>query len=289
MIRIDVAAFDRGLAAAPWGGAIHAAWRRLAPAAAPDGVPLAALDRLARLRSLRSGGDRALRFVAADSVAPDAYEVHIARTGEVPTRTDGPGALHDLLNALAWLAWPGAKARLNAVQAAVIEREGIGGRRGAARDAATLFDENAALFVTRDEGLGEALRSRDWRGLFLDRRAAFAERASVRLFGHALVQKLFAPYKAICAHAWMVPLPADAPDTEVDAWLAARFAQAGPSLEDARPLPVLGIPGWWPANEEAGFYADESVFRPPSGRAGRGAPGRVSAAAADGRADSPPA
>ena len=28
------------------------------------------------------------------------------------------------------------------------------------------------------------------------------------------------------------------------------------------PLPVLGIPGWWPANEDPTFYADMSVFRP---------------------------
>ena len=30
------------------------------------------------------------------------------------------------------------------------------------------------------------------------------------------------------------------------------------------PLPVLGIPGWWPANENPGFYADTAVFRPLS-------------------------
>jgi hypothetical protein len=24
---------------------------------------------------------------------------------------------------------------------------------------------------------------------------------------------------------------------------------------------VLGIPGWWPANDDPGFYADETVFR----------------------------
>ena len=28
------------------------------------------------------------------------------------------------------------------------------------------------------------------------------------------------------------------------------------------PLPVLGVPGWWPANEATGFYADAQVFRP---------------------------
>jgi hypothetical protein len=28
------------------------------------------------------------------------------------------------------------------------------------------------------------------------------------------------------------------------------------------PLPVLGVPGWWPANEAPGFYDDAAVFRP---------------------------
>jgi len=27
-------------------------------------------------------------------------------------------------------------------------------------------------------------------------------------------------------------------------------------------VPVLGVPGWWPANEVADFYRDASVFRP---------------------------
>jgi len=27
-------------------------------------------------------------------------------------------------------------------------------------------------------------------------------------------------------------------------------------------LPVLGIPGWWPANEAPSFYDDPAVFRP---------------------------
>src|SRR5690606_38053180 len=161
VIRIDVAAVDRGLAGAPWGGDIHAAWRRLAPACTADGVPLAALDALAREGALRSGRGLALRFVAADSVRFDAYEAHIAGTGEVPTRTAGPAGLHDLLNALAWLAWPLTKARLNAVQAAVIEHDGIAGRGGAVRDAATVFDENAAVLVTDDEELVAALRARD--------------------------------------------------------------------------------------------------------------------------------
>ena len=28
------------------------------------------------------------------------------------------------------------------------------------------------------------------------------------------------------------------------------------------PLPVLGVPGWWPENENFSFYDDSFVFRP---------------------------
>ncbi|MCO5119986.1 MAG: DUF3025 domain-containing protein [Burkholderiaceae bacterium] len=263
MIRVDTGRFGAALEASPWGDPILAAWRRLARDARPEGIALAALDALAREQSLCSGCGRSLRFIAAGSVAVDAYESHIARTGEVPTRTTGAGAVHDLLNALAWLAFPRIKARLNAIQAGIVAREGIGGRRGPVRDAATVFDENAALFVTADSSFAAALRERRWRSLFVEGREAFGQRVSVRLFGHALVQKLLEPYKSICAHAWIVPLPADIDTAEVDAWLAARFAAASPSLDEARPLPVLGVPGWWPANADPGFYADEAVFRPP--------------------------
>ncbi len=33
-------------------------------------------------------------------------------------------------------------------------------------------------------------------------------------------------------------------------------------------LPVLGVPGWWPANANPIFYNDPEVFRPPRAHAG---------------------
>ncbi len=33
------------------------------------------------------------------------------------------------------------------------------------------------------------------------------------------------------------------------------------------PLPVLGVPGWWPANDATGFYDDAAVFRPAPAKA----------------------
>ena len=57
------------------------------------------------------------------------YEIHLFETGQVHTR---PDSKHDLFNALAWLAFPQTKARINALHAREIAREG--GKRGRLRD-----------------------------------------------------------------------------------------------------------------------------------------------------------
>ena len=68
-----------------------------------------------------------------------SYEERIFRTGEVATR---PGSWHDLFNALAWLAFPRAKAALNRLHHDELARRGDGPARGTVRDVATLFDRN---------------------------------------------------------------------------------------------------------------------------------------------------
>jgi hypothetical protein len=78
-----------------------------------------------------------VRFVPHDALPfGEAYEAHIFRTGEVPTRDN----LHDFFNGLAWLHFPQAKRRLNELQAGEIDKRGIGAHRGPLRDALTLFD-----------------------------------------------------------------------------------------------------------------------------------------------------
>jgi hypothetical protein len=57
-------------------------------------------------------------------------------------------------------------------------------------------------------------------------------------------------------------LPLEAQLRDLDQQLAARLDQA--EALDPRslpPLPVLGIPGWWP-QQDAAFYADTHHFRP---------------------------
>ena len=58
-------------------------------------------------------------------------------------------------------------------------------------------------------------------------------------------------------------------ETAVDKGYAVIIAGAGgaahlPGMVAAHTrLPVLGVPGWWAANEDAAFYSDASVFRAP--------------------------
>lgn len=218
-----------------------------------DGV-VPALNSLAeRRRPMLAAG--ALRFVGAAELPPSqAYESFIARTACVPTRAK----LHDLFNALVWLTFPRLKCRLNELHAEQIAREGVGPARGPARDALTLFDENAAL-LQAPPVLAGALRARDWQALFVTHRGAWCD-ARVTLFGHALLDKLVTPRKNITAHAWLVPEAVDA-----QAYMLERLTPEWLTARSWLPLPVLGVPGWWAANERADFYDDAGVFRPARG------------------------
>jgi hypothetical protein len=199
-----------------------------------------------------------------DVVHGEPYEAGIARTGRVPTRAN----LHDFFNALVYLHFPKAKAQLNHLQAAAIMREGVRAVRGSVRDAATLIDENGLLVVTERADVVKSLRAHDWERLFKDRRAAWPTEVDVIVFGHALLQKLVQPYKAITAHALHVALPPGSPMHEIDHRMAATLDEQLSSA-DLMPLPVLGIPGWWKQNENPDFYSDRAVFRPAKMRRDR--------------------
>lgn len=200
-----------------------------------------------------------VRFVPQADL-PDGvpYETHIFDTGRVPTRDN----LHDFFNGLCWLRFPATKRRLNRLQAEAIASAGVGAVRGRLRDALTLFDENAALLQAPDP-VWQALQDRNWALLFGELRPLWAQ-ARVVLFGHALLEKLVQPYKSITAHVYREPVPlALGEDVAAwDTWLAQRLEPVGMACKPFTPLPVLGVPGWWPPNEAPGFYADVTVFRP---------------------------
>jgi hypothetical protein len=231
----------------PW----FAPWRAAgAPVAAAVAAGAAQHDALNAARP-------PLRFVP-QAALPDgtAYEQFIFDTGTCPVR---PGA-HDFFNGLVWLQLPRTKCRLNELQAQAIAAGGIGGRRGPVRDAITVLDENGAL-LQAPEPLWAALLARDWRRLFVELRPLW-RLARLLVVGHALLEKLAAPRKDLTAHVWRVPCP-DVAFAAADGWLAAQCTPQALAAKPFAPLPVLGIPGWWPANENFSFYDDSVVFRPP--------------------------
>ena len=201
------------------------------------------------LNSVQSNDGPTIRFVEHAALPRhEAYEAFVFRTGCVPTRDD----VHDLFNGLMWLCYPKTKRRLNQLQAQEIARRGTTGPRGALRDALTLFDENAAILKV-PLSLLQPLRRRDWRTLFIEQRAQWSH-ARIVLFGHALLEKLLQPRKAITAHVWLVD---DVSDDAVASSLLCEQLTTKPFL----PLPVLGVPGWCSDNDSAEFYEDERVFR----------------------------
>lgn len=115
------------------------------------------------------------------------------------------------------------------------------------------------------------LRCHDWKEALLKKQEVFHHRCEVFLFGHALLEKLVRPYKAITAHAWILVI---APSwfaqsaaerlIALDLTVAAQLS-AGFTSRQFTPLPVLGVPGWW-LQQDAKFYDDASVFRPMRAR-----------------------
>jgi DUF3025 family protein len=234
---------------------------------------LAEMNADARQVDYTTGRSARLSFIGQHELPPGvAYEAHIAATGCVPTRHN----LHDFFNAQSWFQFPRVKAALSARGTAAIDALGVGPTRGNTRDALTVFDENAVLFACSDRPLADALRAFDWQRLFVACRGAWGEQCEVRCFGHALLEKLVAPYKACTAHAWLVEVPASYFSWDVaarDVWLDETVSRALLAANELTgrvfaPLPVLGIPGWWPANDTSSFYDDRAVFR-AGRRAGR--------------------
>jgi len=246
-----MAGWQEQLAALDKGGPWFAPWRDVGNQVAASLDSGSALHEALNLRA-----KAAIRFAPAQELPQGmAYEQYIFEAARCPTREN----LHDFFNGLCWLQLPLAKRKLNELQAGEIARAGVGGVRGPVRDAITVFDENGALLDAPTE-LWEALLARDWQRLFIDLRSLWAQ-ARLIVFGHALLEKLVQPRKNITAHVWRVQCPAGAM-AEVDRWLAGQLTAERLAAKPFTPLPVLGIPGWAPENENLSFYDDSMVFRP---------------------------
>ena len=201
-------------------------------------------------KDLKSESGKPIRFVPPSASDP-YYEVQLHETGRVQTRPDNK---HDLFNALAWLAFPKTKARINAMHAAEIPREKktSGGKRGRLRDMLTIFDEGGAIAACSCE-VAELVRQARWAELFLERHRELR----IVVVGHAVLEQALAPHPGITCKV----IFAD-PSRDLDAQAAHWLTTEGRTPRDLPPLPVFGYPGWFEGSARAGFYSDERYFRP---------------------------
>jgi hypothetical protein len=147
------------------------------------------------------------------------------------------------------------------------------GRRGKQRDALTLFDESGVIVVSSVKESLDALAGRDWKFVFRENASAWHDEIKVFVPGHALLEKFPLPYKSLTAQALLIRLddswlekPRATLLQMLDEMLADRLLEGSilDSPASLSPLPLMGIPGWWPPHEQnENFYADRQVFRPP--------------------------
>ncbi|WP_201558184.1 DUF3025 domain-containing protein [Psychrobacter sp. 72-O-c] len=225
-----------------------------------------------------------LTFVSQDALPEgEAYESFIATTSNIPTREN----LHDLFNGSIWLTFPKTKALLNYHHMLEISKK-INGQstdesRGRVRDTITVFDENGAILVTSEPSIGKALIDFDWQESLVTPRDKWDHpykprdyaQVAVYIFGHALLEQLIQPRKPLCAHSVVInvmpefftlSLPERMAyiDGKLAEYMNQLLSQAEVTPRKLSPLPILGVPHFWPENADPEFYNDSRVFR--SGR-----------------------
>jgi len=216
---------------------------------------------IAELNAFWPSGQRE-RFVAQTKELLDDglhYEQRIAERGEIATRETN---WHDLFNAMAWLRYPMLKRALNARQMADIAVMGTR-ERSRAQYALTHFDEAGVIVILRDHRLLERWEAHDWYALFWQERAAWQDgRATVHLFGHALLEHALTPGKLLVGKALAYVATDDAADAIT---VCAQGIEAGELLcdpLDLRPLPLSGLPGWHPESGMETFHRHAACYQP---------------------------
>lgn len=222
----------------------------------------------------------ALLKVVPQEGKPDHFAQHYAPriylNGEIQTRTRN---WHDFFQLLSWFLFPRTKAVINAIHIPLAKarlEKGVDiGRRTPVENMLSLFDEGGAVLVADDPSLLELVREFKWKALFWQRRDELNEKFDCVVFGHAMYEKALAPYLGMTANT--ILLQGDREYFEGDretrlAWIDEKLAaifESGESYQqprDLQPFPILGMPGWDPANNEEGYYDNTDYFRPGRSR-----------------------
>ena len=256
------------------------AWRALSMAAptAPLASVLAELplerwpthadwSRAAQARGIRNSRGLPLRFVAPATPPPGAldFERRIDQAGEVETR---PACWHDAFHACAWLTFPQAKARINALHVAE-GQDASPNRRSVVRNVLTLIDEGGLIVVSAAAEPLELMRGFRWHELFWNNRESVKHSMAFVIFGHALHERALGMQHGATGRGVLLRVAPDWFDLDTDARVRDLDRGLCDVLDDRalltapgfiQPVPIKGIPGWAPENVDEAYYFDTAQF-----------------------------
>ena len=194
----------------------------------------------------------------------EQYEPRVFLKQELQTRTQN---WHDFFNAMIWLKFPHSKQALNRRHYESACQREAGSNRSALENRLTQFDECGAVIVTSSEKPLQLIRNHQWQELFVKQASLFKEDIRCIVFGHAIFEKALKPYIGMTCHCLMLADPGllaelkDGHNEGLDHTIANYWLRQSEIKPDRlQPLPLLGIPGYWPQQDEA-FYANKDYFR----------------------------
>ena len=229
------------------------------------------------LNALKSSlnGDRQLipKFVCQSQITESTlyYEQIIQQKNIIPTR---PNSWHDLFNGLIWLQFPQTKRLLNQQHVEDIEQYGLSPRTQR-RNNLTHFDE-CGVIVTYQRSdvfvqLVEDLKQHQWQSVFVENRQCWGNQINSFIFGHANLEMLLKPFIGLTGKFLAVEvdnqfstLPYTKQLTQLDELLVKQIRKTDvfSARKPLSPMPILGIPDVWDANNDPAFYANTEYFRP---------------------------
>lgn len=201
------------------------------------------------------------------------YEQIIHQQNIIPTR---PDSWHDLFNGLIWLQFPNTKRLLNQQHVEDIELNGLSPRT-VRRNNLTHFDECGVILTYQKDSIAQQLikelAMHRWQSVFVQNRLAWGKELNSFIFGHANLEMLLQPFIGLTGK-WLA-LEVDSQFAtishseqlkQVDELLVKHIKQSNFFAEKKPmfPIPLLGIPSVWDANNNPAFYANTDYFRPLS-------------------------
>ncbi|MFT5839203.1 MAG: hypothetical protein ACI9UT_001706 [Flavobacteriales bacterium] len=199
------------------------------------------------------------------------YEQIIHQQHIIPTR---PNSWHDLFNGLIWLQFPQTKRLLNLQHVEDIEQYGVSPRT-LRRNNLTHFDECGVIVTYQCSDvfaqLIERLKQHQWHSVFVENRQCWGHQINSFTFGHANLEMLLQPFigltgkfLAVEVDRYFSALPYSEQLAQLDDLLVNQISQSDilSKHKPLSPIPLLGIPDMWDANNSPSFYDNADYFRP---------------------------